>query len=170
MVGGGEVVARQAKHGIQPNIPQSCTIKTHKQKYENYKLVPGGGRGGGWLCSVPSFFPFKYQQGPRGSDLSNHLDFKSFTNIGHFHSCNHQKWLPYQILGCKTVMNVQIDSQKTKILSNKLKWVSEGMSLWHLSNYREAELLKIVSLLKVKTIKCHLNTDYFMRFEIRLIE
>ncbi len=28
------------------------------------------------------------------------------TDTGHFHSCNHQKWLPYQIIGDKTVKNV----------------------------------------------------------------
>ena len=31
------------------------------------------------------------------------------TDTGHFHSCNHKKWLPYQILGGKIVKNVQID-------------------------------------------------------------
>ncbi len=30
---------------------------------------------------------------------------------GHFHSCNHQKWLLYQIQGDKTINNVQIDPQ-----------------------------------------------------------
>ena len=35
-------------------------------------------------------------------------------DTGHFHFCNHQKWLPYQILGGKTVKNVQIDPQQRR--------------------------------------------------------
>ena len=31
-----------------------------------------------------------------------------------FHSCNHQKLLPYQILGGKTEKNVQVDPQQRK--------------------------------------------------------
>ncbi len=38
------------------------------------------------------------------------------TDTGHFYSCNHQNWLLYPILGGKTVENVQIDQQTTKIL------------------------------------------------------
>ena len=33
-----------------------------------------------------------------------------------FHSSNHHKWLPRQILGGKTVKNVQISPQTTDIL------------------------------------------------------
>ncbi len=43
-----------------------------------------------------------------------------------------------QILGIKTVINVQIDPQTTKNKKLKVTWMSE----WHLSTYREAELLK----------------------------
>ena len=49
------------------------------------------------------------------------------------------------ILDSKTVNNVQIDPQTTEIWSIKLNtslWVSEGVSLWYLSNYREAGILK----------------------------
>ncbi len=38
-----------------------------------------------------------------------------FSYTGHFHSCNHQKWLPYPILGGKTLNNVQIEPQTTEI-------------------------------------------------------
>ncbi len=44
-----------------------------------------------------------------------------FLENGHFHSSNPQKWLPYQILGGKTVNNVQIWSTKP----NVTLWVSE---------------------------------------------
>ena len=37
-----------------------------------------------------------------------------------FHSSNHPKWLPYQILGGKTVINVQIDPQTTEIWPKEL--------------------------------------------------
>ncbi len=33
---------------------------------------------------------------------------------------NHQNWLPYQILGDKTVKNVKIDPQTTDIWSTEL--------------------------------------------------
>ncbi len=45
---------------------------------------------------------------------------KPFTDTGHFHSCNHQKWLPYQILGGKTVKSVQIDPQTTDLFSEAI--------------------------------------------------
>ena len=47
------------------------------------------------------------------------------------------------ILGSKTIKNVQIDPQTTKMTEKAKRPVSEGMSLLHISNYREAELLKI---------------------------
>ncbi len=37
-----------------------------------------------------------------------------------FHSSNHHKWLSYQILGGKTVQNVQIDPQTTEIWPKQL--------------------------------------------------
>ena len=37
-----------------------------------------------------------------------------------FYSSNHQKWLPYQILGGNTVKNVQIDPQTTDIWPKQL--------------------------------------------------
>ena len=37
------------------------------------------------------------------------------TTESHFLSPNHHKWLPYEILGNKTVKNVQIDPQTTEI-------------------------------------------------------
>ncbi len=39
----------------------------------------------------------------------------SNTDTGHFHSCNHQKRLTYQILVGKPVKNVTIFQQTTKI-------------------------------------------------------
>ncbi len=42
---------------------------------------------------------------------------KNTTKAHLFHSSNHHKWLPYQILGGKTKKNVQIDSQTTDIWS-----------------------------------------------------
>ena len=70
------------------------------------------------------------------------ITYNSITPIdtGHFHSCNQQKGLPYQILGVETVKSVQIDPQTTKIWLklNATVWVS----LWLLSYYRETELLK----------------------------
>ncbi len=52
-------------------------------------------------------------------------DLRSFlkppvTDTGHLNYCNHQKLLPYQIQGSKTVKNVQIDLQTTKIWSKGL--------------------------------------------------
>ena len=37
-----------------------------------------------------------------------------------FHYSTHNKWLPYQILGGKTVKNALIDPQTTEIWSNKV--------------------------------------------------
>ena len=42
------------------------------------------------------------------------------TNAGLFHSSNHQKWLPYQILGRKKVKNDQIYQQKTETWPKQL--------------------------------------------------
>ncbi len=48
------------------------------------------------------------------------LSIKSLKNsrrpidTGHFHSSNHQKWLPFQLLGGKTLRNVQIDQQQRR--------------------------------------------------------
>ena len=42
------------------------------------------------------------------------------TETQHFHSSNHHKWLPYQILGGKTVKNVQRGPQTTEIWPKKL--------------------------------------------------
>ena len=39
------------------------------------------------------------------------------SEIGHL---KHKKWLPYQILGDKTLEDVQIDQQTTEILSTEL--------------------------------------------------
>ena len=44
-----------------------------------------------------------------------HVKFKNPDDTRHFHSSNHHKWLPYQILGGKTVNNVQIDQQTMDI-------------------------------------------------------
>ncbi len=58
------------------------------------------------------------KKGPHGpqklSSLKTLLIKKNIPH-GYFHSCNHKKWLPYQILGGKTVKNVQIDLQTMKI-------------------------------------------------------
>ncbi len=56
--------------------------------------------------------------------LTLQINLISDTDTRHFYSCNHQKWIPYQIIGGKTVMNVQIDTQTTEIWSIK-KWVLE---------------------------------------------
>ncbi len=45
---------------------------------------------------------------------------KSTTDTGLFYSCNHQKWLHYQIVGGKILQNVQIDPQTTDTWSKKL--------------------------------------------------
>ncbi len=50
----------------------------------------------------------------------NIYNAKPPTDTGHFHSSNRYNWLPYPILGCKNVKNVQIDPQTTEILSKKL--------------------------------------------------
>ena len=56
-----------------------------------------------------------------------------------FYSSYHHKWLSYQILGSKTVKNVQIDPQTTEIW---LKWLFVTLSVKELSHsQREAELL-----------------------------
>ncbi len=70
-------------------------------------------------------------------------NLKPSNDIGHFHSFEHQIWLPYKILCGKTVKKAQINPKATEIWSKKLNvaWVNEVVSLWHLSNHREAELL-----------------------------
>ncbi len=53
-------------------------------------------------------------------------DFNSPIDSGHFHSWTHHKWLTCQILGDKTVKNVQIDPPTTEISFKKLnvrEWV-----------------------------------------------
>ena len=42
------------------------------------------------------------------------------TDIEHFYSFNHQKFIPYQILGGKTVKDDQTDPQITEIWTQKL--------------------------------------------------
>ncbi len=37
-----------------------------------------------------------------------------------FHSFNHHKWRPYQILGGKTIKNVQIDPQTAELWPKQL--------------------------------------------------
>ena len=54
-------------------------------------------------------------------NLYNQLKFNTSSDTGRFHSSKHQKWLSYQIIGGKTVMNVQIDPQTSEIWSTKLK-------------------------------------------------
>ena len=48
-------------------------------------------------------------------DLLNQLKIKTPTDIEHFQSCNHQKWLHIQILDSETVKNVQSDPQTTEM-------------------------------------------------------
>ncbi len=43
----------------------------------------------------------------------------------------------------QTVKNFQIDRQITEIWPTNIK-MSEGVSLWHISTYREADLIMIV--------------------------
>ena len=43
-------------------------------------------------------------------------NLKHLIDTGHFHPCNHQKWLPYQILSSKTIKNVQIDPHTSKMI------------------------------------------------------
>ena len=52
----------------------------------------------------------KYKK-TRTASLLKSLKFKTPTDTGHFHSCNHQKWLP---LGGNTVKNVIIDPQQRR--------------------------------------------------------
>ncbi len=42
------------------------------------------------------------------------------TKANIFHSSSYHKWLPYQILGGKTVKNVQIDHKTTEIWPKEL--------------------------------------------------
>ena len=63
------------------------------------------------------------QQGPKGPpklSSKNHLKLETPTDTEIFHSCNHNKWLPYQIVGGETVKNVQIDPKTTEIWSTRL--------------------------------------------------
>ena len=63
-------------------------------------------------------------QEPQKLSSRNHIKFRNLHRYRGFHSCNHRKWLSYQILCGKTVKNVQIHPQ---IMSKKLKvweWVS----------------------------------------------
>ncbi len=64
------------------------------------------------------------------------------TDTRHFRSYNYQKWLPYQILGGKTVKTLQIDPQTKEIWTKRL---------WHISEYREAELLEISTAIATKS-------------------
>ena len=52
--------------------------------------------------------------------LLKHVTFKTLTVTVHFHSCNHRKWLPCQILGGKLIKNVQIDQQTTEMWPKQL--------------------------------------------------
>ena len=52
------------------------------------------------------------KRGPQGPQkLSSLKSLKNLADANHFHSFNHHKWLPYQIIGGKTAKNVQINSQ-----------------------------------------------------------
>ncbi len=54
----------------------------------------------------------------RSSDLLNYFKLKkNLIDNGQFHSFNHYKGLPVQILGSNTVKNVQIYPQTKEILS-----------------------------------------------------
>ena len=66
------------------------------------------------------------KQDPRLAPL-NHLKFKTLHGYRGFRSCNHQKWLPYQILCGKLAKNVIIDPQTTEMWTKLLNvpWVSE---------------------------------------------
>ncbi len=58
------------------------------------------------------------KQGPQGPQkLCSLKSFKIQNSppTRHFHSCNHNKWLPYQILVDKPVNNVQISPQTTNV-------------------------------------------------------
>ena len=48
---------------------------------------------------------------PQGQQKQNKIQDPPGTNNGHFYSCNHEKWFPYQFPGGKTV---QIDPQPTE--------------------------------------------------------
>ncbi len=66
--------------------------------------------GGGQLVDISKNKEVHKDQ--RSSALSYYLNSKPHTDTRHLLSCNHQKWLPYQIIGVKTVKNVQIDDSK----------------------------------------------------------
>ncbi len=89
------------------------------------------------------------KHGPKKLGSLKSIKFKIPADTGPFLLCDHKKWLIRQILGGKTVQNVQIDLQTMEICSKKINvpWVSGGLSLWHLSYYREAQLLKIIYMM-----------------------
>ncbi len=63
--------------------------------------------------------------------------------VRHYHSCNHQKGLSYQNSRWQNRQERPNLSTNNGDIVKKAKrpWVCEGESLWHLSNYREAELV-----------------------------
>ena len=64
--------------------------------------------------------------------LSKITNSKPSTDTGWFYFGNHQKWLSYQILGGKTVKNIQIDLQ-TKEISPLLKIWKCAMKPWKMA-------------------------------------
>ena len=55
-------------------------------------------------------------------------------------SLSNSRWQNYVERQNKSTNNGDLDNKAKCPMS---EWMSEGVSLWHLSNYREAELLKI---------------------------
>ncbi len=70
------------------------------------------------------------QQRPQKLNFLNHLKCHPLpTDTSRFNSFNPQKWLPYQILGGKTVENVQIDPQHGGMAEKAKRPVSKRVSL-----------------------------------------
>ncbi len=59
--------------------------------------------------------------------IFDHIKLKHPSNTGNFHSSNHQKWLPYQILGGKSVKNdpqtwsSMVDKAKSDVVSEQVR-------------------------------------------------
>ena len=94
-------------------------FKSHKIHYIHFWRID----------SQPYIHIFICNQGPKAQQKLSYLDHLIFkkptTDNGNFNSSNHQKWLPSQILGGKTVKNVPTDPQTTELWTKKrnVPWV-----------------------------------------------
>ena len=89
----------------------------------------------------------------------------------HYSGSNHQEWLPYHILGGKTVWNDCPNgfTNNLDMVDKAKRDVREWVSLWHSSNYREAELLKISKYLPTKKYRKIKNFIAIFNFQKLII-